>query len=546
MLVAMAITLLMMAAVVNLFANISTGVRDRRALIEMSGQLRVAQQQLTRDLQNATCTGTTWQRPEENKGYIEIVEGRWSDAEPGALLNDPDGDGRDVYGNNVGNDGELDYDASLVPGSQFAASEENPRDVNNNGINDATDGRGLGDYDDILALTVRSKGEPFVGRGPGGQRIESHEAEVIWFAVENPADGSLGEPGFRRVYRRVLLIAPWLASAFVDQTISPNNFNYANQIAANTNPGSGVSVDDFFREYDISCHVDAKTGLWTPNTLGDLTKRENRFAHQPNWDYSLPGYANAYPNQIDVSAIRLDPQNAANLYFNGYPTTSRSPLHPLGMPFETSVDSNTQEPLSIEGFIGLNAGTPVLLNRAGEDLVLDNALAFDIRVFDPDAPLIQINDAAGTPLTVLQPGDVGLRDPRSGNFILPANSAAQPIGYGAYVDLCWNVHPGVNSNSAVNFPNALPPRNWPVAANGKLSIFGGRPSQKSGLDLMGTTGWDGAILNAFRSAAYDTWSFHYEHDGLNTDGDDINGVPLIDEGTNQLDDVPYVDGVDDL
>src|SRR2546430_14526712 len=40
MLVAMAITLVMMGAVVTLFANISNSVRNRRATIEMSAQLR--------------------------------------------------------------------------------------------------------------------------------------------------------------------------------------------------------------------------------------------------------------------------------------------------------------------------------------------------------------------------------------------------------------------------------------------------------------------------------------------------------------------------
>src|SRR3972149_12128834 len=40
MLVAMAITLVMMAAVVTLFANVSESVRNRRATIEMSNQLR--------------------------------------------------------------------------------------------------------------------------------------------------------------------------------------------------------------------------------------------------------------------------------------------------------------------------------------------------------------------------------------------------------------------------------------------------------------------------------------------------------------------------
>ena len=61
-------------------------------------------------------------------------------------------------------------------------------------------------------MTVRSESEPFVGRMPvwntdtnrwGWQTIESDLAEVIWYAVENPADGTHGEPGMRTVYRRV-------------------------------------------------------------------------------------------------------------------------------------------------------------------------------------------------------------------------------------------------------------------------------------------------------------------------------------------------------
>src|SRR3954466_11078753 len=75
MLIAMAITLVMMGAVVTLFANISNGVRNRRATIEMSTQLRHVRNTLQQDLQGATCPGVTWQRPESNHGYIEIIEG---------------------------------------------------------------------------------------------------------------------------------------------------------------------------------------------------------------------------------------------------------------------------------------------------------------------------------------------------------------------------------------------------------------------------------------------------------------------------------------
>ncbi len=38
-------------------------------------------------------------------------------------------------------------------------------------------------------------------------------------------------------------------------------------------------------------------------------------------------------------------------------------------------------------------------------------------------------------------------------------------------------------------------------------------------------------------SVFDTWSFHYENNGLNEDNDtDASGNPLIDEGTNGLDD----------
>src|SRR6478672_5356696 len=86
MLVAMAITLVMMGAVVTLFANISNSVRNRRATIEMSAQLRHVRNVLQQDLQGATCPGVTWQRPESNHGYIEIIEGEYKEGFASQLL----------------------------------------------------------------------------------------------------------------------------------------------------------------------------------------------------------------------------------------------------------------------------------------------------------------------------------------------------------------------------------------------------------------------------------------------------------------------------
>ena len=90
MLVAMAITLVMMAAVVTLFANVSDSVRNRRATVEMSSQIRHVRNVLQQDLEGATCPGLPWQRPESNHGYIEIIEGRFR--EESQPVRDFDGD----------------------------------------------------------------------------------------------------------------------------------------------------------------------------------------------------------------------------------------------------------------------------------------------------------------------------------------------------------------------------------------------------------------------------------------------------------------------
>ena len=209
MLIAMAITLLMMGAVVNVFANISAGVRDRKAMIELGAQLRNARELLNRDLQGATCNGLTWQRPDEGTGYIEIIEGVRSDFDPSELISA----------------GAIQND-SLVPNSQIGP-----------------DAMALGDWDDVLALTVRSSGEPFRGRGPGGQIVESQLAEVVWFPAgaansrnDRQPPGPPGEPGMRRIYRRTLLIAPWVDVSFAAAVNFPEGFYHDFDISARFEP----------------------------------------------------------------------------------------------------------------------------------------------------------------------------------------------------------------------------------------------------------------------------------------------------------------------
>ncbi len=448
MLIGMAITLVMMAAVVNLFANIGAGVRVRRAGMEMGGQLRQTRARLFKDLAGATCEARPKLRTDDHSdGYIEIVEGIYSDKNPSQLT-----DGTDTLANP-----ELDYAASLVPSGGDPAIIP-PLTMP---IGAVTNGRALGDYDDILALTVRSESEPFVGRGliwdPTANAgagawidgtIESDEAEVIWFAVENPVDRSLGEPGMRTVYRRTLLIAPWIGP--IDPTA------LANPMTTPSDPS------EFFRRFDISARYDTVMNRWIPNTLADLVKRENRFGHF----FDITAANRGFPHALQLANIRTAP------------LTDLSPLHPFGAPFGN-----------------LAAMDP---DRTGEDVMLNNVLAFDLRVFDPGAPLVV--NAAGA---ILEPSDFGWFRP---------TAIAGVGGYGSFVDLGWD--PGFTA-----FAGELDP------------LF----------QLRHQVGWHPSaptLLTDYPSV-YDTGSFHYENDNIDQDG---NGV--VDDFTNGLDD-DGINGTDD-
>src|SRR3954454_11201446 len=166
MLVAMAITLVMMGAVVTLFANISNGVRNRRATTEMSGALRQVRNKLQQDLQGATCPGITWQKPESNHGYIEIIEGQYHEGYATNLIDADPADSK-TWPPSILNP-EIDHKASTLPSSNLAFKDSTW----------ATDAAGLGDADDVLMLTVRNEHEPFNGRVPKAYSYTPSEAPL--------------------------------------------------------------------------------------------------------------------------------------------------------------------------------------------------------------------------------------------------------------------------------------------------------------------------------------------------------------------------------
>jgi len=648
MLIAMAITLVMVGAVVTLFANISNSVRNRRAVVEMSGQLRHARNMLQQDLQGATCPGLPWQRPDENQGYIEIIEGPLSDRNPSAMLRDTNDDG-------VVDVADFDVSLSILPRNNAVP------DVNNNGRTDAAETEqynklpqslspgGIGDHDDILMLTVRNEHEPFVGRVPKNDgsssavrtnitnalaftswehtSLESPLAEVVWYAIENPgqdpdgndedAEGFYGEPGMRTIYRRTLLIAPW---------INPYRFTAADGTFTDTfripNDGSTFTAqpglvrvlpDDiepdhvaqaiacliaFQERFDLSVRLEfdpllgSSSGRWkiVANTLGDLTKRENRYEHHFYRPQAFGGrvVGREYPyaaistgsdyRGITVRFV-LDPevQGVAPIGTNAQARTvlgNSSGIDDMVRTYTVVPDSyalnNSRYAVRPFAYVDEDSGTlataraalndqgevvrvthgfvPLSGDRRGEDVMLSDALGFDLRVYDPGAPLYGVREiptSSTEPVgTILSPTDSAWRGAYSADIpVVPSATdyvgdatIAPMVGQGAFVDLGYGFQLG-----RPQFPpgsSAVSP--WFFTAKALSDVYiESRTTLADAANSQLAPGY----------AVFDTWSFHYENNGVNEDRlryDGSNWLAvdnLVDEGTNGLDDVgSYSDG----
>jgi hypothetical protein len=179
---------------------------------------------------------------------------------------------------------------------------------------------------------------------------------------------------------------------------------------------------------------------------------------------------------------------------------------------------------------------PLWSARRGEDVMMTDALAFDVRLYDPGAPLFRHVQTD----TVLTPTDQGWRgDPSTVGAYLHADnmgvngsgrigtgsSTFQYVGQGAYVDLGYGYDARWNPNP--QFPQPVFHPNF----SSSVQPWFFNPRALS--DVLGNQLAPGY-------AVYDTWSFHYENNGVDDDADSS-----IDEGTNGLEDIGhYSDGAD--
>lgn len=174
LLVAAALSLVMMGAVASLFGMLGRSFKLSQATMNQSSLLRSAAWQLRQDLTGVTCPLTPWLAPEINAGYFEIVEG-------------PD------------NDSTHALDPQGQPTSNLEA-----------------------DTDDILLFTTQSLGGDFVGRFDG-KTIESPYAEVAWFCRPSAVQPVAGTTLYD-LHRRQLLVVNYLGRPddYPNNALSPS------------------------------------------------------------------------------------------------------------------------------------------------------------------------------------------------------------------------------------------------------------------------------------------------------------------------------------
>ncbi|HJT30979.1 MAG TPA: prepilin-type N-terminal cleavage/methylation domain-containing protein [Pirellulales bacterium] len=263
-LIAATLSLILIGAVVQVFATVGNAAAETRAVVQITDRLRSARIVLGEDLSNTTAEMLPPQRSDRSAGYFEYIEG-------------PDG--------------------PIFPGLTGVPVAYDINQTNSTGtpVPDST----VGDCDDVLMFTAQAAaGTYFYGRIRAPSQVVDTSGRIWVMPVDTMAQSSTAEICYfmrgNTLYRRVLLVKPDVGN--IDPTVFLWS-QYPQYIsAATTSLPQPVWDIAFYDKFDLSVRqkggsfdISNSTGgtqppVLVPNTLADLTLRQNRYGHQP-WVY---------------------------------------------------------------------------------------------------------------------------------------------------------------------------------------------------------------------------------------------------------------------
>lgn len=281
MLVTMALLVLMMSILVQIFRSATGSITTHQTLEDLAQRLRKADQMLRSDLLGVTAKMTPPLNPRDNLGYFEYGENQLADYQ---------GEDSDDY---------LAFTAKAPPGQPFV-------------------GRVWVPYTTTSGMVPTPAGGNTIGRFV---TVTSDHAEIVYFLRG------------ANLYRRVLLILPRRqATTQVEPVLTASG-------TWTMRPGGGFLSGELGMNVswqamnDLSAHPSPVPADWsngnryhvvdyipTLNTLGHLTNRENRFA-RPRFadDYGQPSGGNWTSGNPDGHADDQNYDGLPDYYQTLYP-----------------------------------------------------------------------------------------------------------------------------------------------------------------------------------------------------------------------------------
>lgn len=448
MLIAMAITLLMMAAVGRGFAYVGERVKDSRGNLQLSADLADITTRLRDELSRCTVNLVPNTGQPDQAGYFVYYEGPVTDATSTIFgaINDPDDpdpsnptltitpDSR--YGDF---DDYLAFTAIAPPGSWFTGKV--PRYVLDRKNAEVTGTAYVLTTDAFEPVVIRSRyAEIVYFVNPEYAMNDLPARQPAYLDVDGqpggdavPGNDANGFPDRMFLYRRVLLIRPdlnlsnssgdtFLPSSPQDDTnfLTADAWPSANTAELTPLANSVPGLDDDGWIYGMAkahqrCDLSIRRvlgpnglplGNIAANSLEDLAKPHNRFAH-----IRVPASALGGSNFTSMPLIALGPPPTileAETVNSGdriapdgtgtviTPQTLCGFLRPEFVLGSDWVHFVKDDPSGYGGWSN---------DRSGEDIVVNNILGFDLKIYDPSSTSLTTDSGF-----VISPNDAGYRE----------------------------------------------------------------------------------------------------------------------------------------